>query len=96
MSDYALKLSEAELGRYQLMARTAAGTEGDMWKAAGIVEGAVVADVGCGPGAVSVVLGERVGPTGRVFAVDRGCRGGRSGAGRGGTGRADQRERGHR
>lgn len=71
MSDYALKLSEAELGRYQLMARTAAGTEGDMWKAAGIVEGAVVADVGCGPGAVSVILGELVGPTGRVFAVDR-------------------------
>jgi len=30
-----------------------------------------VADVGCGPGAISLVLAELVGPAGRVFAVDR-------------------------
>lgn len=31
----------------------------------------MVADVGCGPGAVSVVLARLVGPAGRVLAVDR-------------------------
>ncbi|HEX2047463.1 MAG TPA: methyltransferase domain-containing protein [Acidimicrobiales bacterium] len=71
MSDYALKLSEAELARYRLMAEMAARMERDLWAAAGVVEGATVADVGCGPGAVSVVLAELVGPSGRVVAVDR-------------------------
>ncbi len=71
MSDYALKLSEAEVARYRFMAEMAARTEHDLWSAAGVIEGAVVADVGCGPGAMSVVLAEVVGPTGRVVAVDR-------------------------
>jgi len=69
--EYALKLSEAELARYTLMAQSAARMEQDLWDAAGVVEGAVVADVGCGPGAISLVLAELVGPAGRVFAVDR-------------------------
>lgn len=73
MTEYALKLSDAELSRYRLMAEAAAAAERELWDAAGIVEGAVVADVGCGPGAMSVVLAQRVGPTGRVFAVDRGA-----------------------
>jgi len=71
MSEYALKLSEQELARYQRMAQAAAGIEQDLWTAAGIVPGAVVADVGCGPGAVSVVLARLVGRSGRVIAVDR-------------------------
>ena len=71
MSDYALKLSEAELARYRFMAELAARMERDLWTAAGVVEGATVADVGCGPGAVSAVLAELVGPAGRVLAVDR-------------------------
>ncbi len=71
MSDYALKLSEAELARYRFMAEAAARLERDLWTAAGVVEGAAVADVGCGPGAVSLVLAELVGPAGRVVAVDR-------------------------
>ncbi len=68
--EYALKLSDAELARYQQMAETAARAERDLWAAAGVAEGAVVADVGCGPGAVSVVLAQQVGPAGRVLAVD--------------------------
>ncbi|MGI9032365.1 MAG: methyltransferase domain-containing protein [Acidimicrobiales bacterium] len=71
MSGYGLKLSEAELNRYALMAKAAAATEADLWAAAGVVEGAVVADVGCGPGAMSAVLGRLVGPAGRVIAVDQ-------------------------
>lgn len=71
MSDYPLKLSEAELARYRFMAESAERMERDLWAASGVVAGAVVADVGCGPGALSVVLAEVVGPGGRVLAVDR-------------------------
>ncbi len=71
MTEYALKLSEAELARYQFMAESAARAEADLWAAAGVAEGAAVADIGCGPGAVSAVLGRMVGPSGSVLAVDR-------------------------
>jgi precorrin-6B methylase 2 len=53
------------------MAEAAGGMDPDLWTAAGIVPGAVVADVGCGPGAVSVVMARLVGPAGRGIAVDR-------------------------
>lgn len=70
---YALKLSDAELSRYEMMAERALAQEGDRWTAAGVVEGAVVADIGCGPGAVSIALARQVGPSGRVLAFDRGA-----------------------
>ncbi|MGH9224985.1 MAG: hypothetical protein ACRD2W_14690, partial [Acidimicrobiales bacterium] len=66
MTEYALKLSEAELARYQQMAEHAAAMEADLWAAAGLVEGAAVADVGCGPGAVAAVVARLVGPAGSV------------------------------
>ncbi len=53
------------------MAESAARMERELWAASGIVQGAVVADAGCGPGAVSVVLAGPVDPGGRVLAVDR-------------------------
>ncbi len=71
LSEYALQLSEAELARYEFMAEAAARMERDLWNAAGVAAGAVVADVGCGPGAVSMVLARLVGHAGRVLAVDR-------------------------
>ncbi len=71
LPEYALKLSEPELVRYQFMADSAARMERDLWAMSGIVEGAVVADVGCGPAAVSVVVAGIVGPGGHVVAVDR-------------------------
>ena len=71
MPDYALTLSEAELGRYQWMAANARRIEAQFWAEAGIVEGAAVADVGCGPGAIATVTAQIVGPTGRVAAVDQ-------------------------
>jgi SAM-dependent methyltransferase len=67
---YALRLSHDELGRYRMMAARARAEEGDLWALAGLVPGARVADVGCGPGAVLVALAEVVGPTGRVVGVD--------------------------
>jgi ubiquinone/menaquinone biosynthesis C-methylase UbiE len=71
MADYVLTLSDAEVARYRFMAQGAARDEREQWTAAGVVEGAGVADVGCGPGAVSSVLATIVGPSGRVLAVDR-------------------------
>jgi SAM-dependent methyltransferase len=70
VTDYALALSEAELARYRMMAAGAASEEAGAWQAAGIVPGATVADVGCGPGAVLAELAAAVGPQGRVFGVD--------------------------
>jgi ubiquinone/menaquinone biosynthesis C-methylase UbiE len=61
MSDYALALSEAEIGRYRMMAAVARRDEAAQWEAAGIIPGARVADVGCGPGAVLVAMAEVVG-----------------------------------
>ncbi len=70
MSTYSLRLSEAEIGRYRMMAEVAREAEADLWSAAGIGPGAAVADVGCGPGAVLVVMSRVVGPDGRVSGVD--------------------------
>ena len=71
MTAYALALSEEEVQRYRAMAERARTDEADLWRRAGIRPGAVVADVGCGPAAVSVVLAGLVAPGGRVLAVER-------------------------
>lgn len=67
---YALQLSEGERARYRYMAEAARAEERAEWIAAGIVPGAVVADVGCGPGAVLRLLAEDVGAQGRADGVD--------------------------
>jgi SAM-dependent methyltransferase len=66
---YALAL-EAEVRRYRLMAEQARAAEAGLWQEAGIVAGARVADVGCGPGALLPALAGAVGPDGKVAAVD--------------------------
>jgi SAM-dependent methyltransferase len=71
VAEYALSLSEAEVARYRRMAELARDAESDDWAHAGVVPGATVADIGCGPAAVSVVLAEIVGPDGRVIGVER-------------------------
>jgi SAM-dependent methyltransferase len=67
---YALALDEAEVARYRLMAEQARQAEADLWRRAGIVPGAQVADVGCGPGAMLPALADAVGPDGAVTAID--------------------------
>jgi SAM-dependent methyltransferase len=67
---YSLALSEQELRRYRMMAAGAADNEAAEWSLAGIVLGARVADVGCGPGAVLQLLAERVGANGQAVGVD--------------------------
>ena len=67
---YPLQLTQAEQERYRLMAEAARTEERAQWTAAGIVPGARVADIGCGPGAVLRLLAEEVGNSGRVDGVD--------------------------
>jgi ubiquinone/menaquinone biosynthesis C-methylase UbiE len=68
---YSLAMSDQEVDRYRVMAQMARSTEADRWAAAGIVEGAAIADLGCGPGLVLAELADIVGSRGRVCGVDR-------------------------
>ncbi|MDQ4021226.1 MAG: methyltransferase domain-containing protein [Actinomycetota bacterium] len=70
MGQYALRLSDDEVARYQWMAQRACEAEAELWPLAGISAGADVVDVGCGPGAILVALAEVVGPDGSVTGVD--------------------------
>jgi SAM-dependent methyltransferase len=67
---YPLELDQTEVERYRTMAEQARAAEADLWQRAGLVPGARVADVGCGPGAMLPALAAAVGPRGRVTAVD--------------------------
>jgi SAM-dependent methyltransferase len=67
---YSLAISEQELTRYARMAADAARGEVAEWSSAGIVAGARVADIGCGPGAVLRLLAEQVGTSGSVIGID--------------------------
>ena len=71
MADYTLAVSEVEIARYRLMAQHALAEEERERTVAGVSSGAVIADVGCGPAAMSVELARLVGPTGRVIGVER-------------------------
>jgi ubiquinone/menaquinone biosynthesis C-methylase UbiE len=71
MADYTLAVTEAEIARYRLMAQFALAGEARQLGLAGITAGAVVADVGCGPAAMSVEIAAIVGPSGRVIGVER-------------------------
>ena len=42
-----------------------------LWKRAGFAAGQHIADLGCGPGFSSIELAQRVGPSGRVTALDK-------------------------
>ena len=70
MATYSLQLDEAERARYRMMAAHAVQAEGELWARAGVVPGAAVADVGCGPGATLVELARAVGPEGRAVGVE--------------------------
>jgi SAM-dependent methyltransferase len=69
-ASYSLMLSEEERMRYRMMAKGAAENEAAEWSTAGILEGARVADVGCGPGAVLRLLSDLVGTEGSAIGID--------------------------
>jgi SAM-dependent methyltransferase len=70
VTEYTYLLSDAELARYRAMAAHALAREESLWTAAGIVPGARVVDLGCGPGTFLADLAERVGSLGRVAGLD--------------------------
>jgi ubiquinone/menaquinone biosynthesis C-methylase UbiE len=70
VTDYSLALSDSEIRRYTMMAERARSSEEQLWEIAGIVPGAVIADVGCGPAAMSVCMASVVGPSGRVIGIE--------------------------
>ena len=49
MPEYSYSLDNAELARYDAMAARALAHEASLWDKAGIVSGAAVVDLGCGP-----------------------------------------------
>jgi SAM-dependent methyltransferase len=71
VAEYTLALSDGEVARYRMLAALAREDESSDWARVGVAAGATVADVGCGPAAVSVVLAEIVGQEGRVIRVER-------------------------
>ena len=71
-SAYTLELSEPERLRYRMMAGFARDEEAELWENAGIVSGARVADVGCGPGAVLAEIAKVVGDDGTVVGIEPG------------------------
>lgn len=69
---YTLRLTEPERMRYRMMAAAAVEKEAGLWAQAGIIPGARVADVGCGPGAVLAEIGKIVGAGGTVVGIEPG------------------------
>jgi SAM-dependent methyltransferase len=70
VADYGLELDDAE---HERLRRQAAGVDlldEDLFATAGLLPGARVADLGCGPAAVLLALRERVLPGGRLWGVD--------------------------
>jgi SAM-dependent methyltransferase len=70
MAEYSYALDQAELTRYDAMAARAFEHEAGLWDAAGIIPGAAVVDLGCGPGAFLAALATRTAPSGPVVGVD--------------------------
>ena len=67
---YTLVLSDDEVARYRMMAEHARAAEADLWQLAGFADGAAVADVGCGPGAMFPAIEEAIGSGGTLVGVD--------------------------
>lgn len=67
--DHWVEVEPERMARYEAMFQWRDGHEALIAPAA-IGTGAVVADYGCGPGALSIELARRVGAAGKVFALD--------------------------
>jgi SAM-dependent methyltransferase len=73
-TDYVLGHSDFEIGRLQLQAAVLADITRRLIGECKIQHGMRVLDIGCGPGDVSMLLAEAVGPSGHVVAFDREAR----------------------
>ncbi len=69
--DYVLGTHDDEIARLGLQHRVWRPRVLDAWRRAGFAPGHTLLDVGCGPGWATLDLASIVGPSGRVFALDR-------------------------
>jgi SAM-dependent methyltransferase len=67
---YVLANDDPAMARLDALSRVYADATAAWLDSAGLAPGTTVADVGCGPGAVTLAAAERVGPAGRVVGVD--------------------------
>lgn len=72
--DYVLGTHDEELKRLGLQHSLWREQADALWELAGIRAGMTVLDVGCGPGFATLDLARRVGPSGRVIAIDESAR----------------------
>ncbi len=70
-SNYVLGYDEAEYARLEMQAKALEPFTREALKAAGVGAGWRCLDVACGTGAVTRMLGEVVGASGSVHAIDR-------------------------
>lgn len=71
---YLLGTNPEEGRRLATQHRLWASAARDLWDRAGFGSGAHLLDLGCGPGFAALELADRVGPGGRVLAVDESAR----------------------
>ena len=69
--DYVLGTHDDEIARLEFQHAVWRERALEAWQRAGIAPGHTVIDLGCGPGFAALDLADRVGPTGRVIALDR-------------------------
>jgi SAM-dependent methyltransferase len=70
VSGYGLELDDTEHARLRAQAAGVHLEDGDLWPLAGVVPGADVVDLGCGPAAVMLELLPLVGTAGTLTGVD--------------------------
>ncbi|HEY2224003.1 methyltransferase domain-containing protein [Actinomycetospora sp.] len=70
MSGYGLESDDAEAARLRRQAAGVHLVDAELWPSAGVVPGADVVDLGCGPAAVMLELAPMVGPQGSLTGVD--------------------------
>jgi ubiquinone/menaquinone biosynthesis C-methylase UbiE len=71
MQRYVIRGRDSGPDRLGLLADSDSGATSAFWDRAGLSAGARCLDLGCGPGAVTLAMARRVGPSGAVLAVDR-------------------------
>jgi SAM-dependent methyltransferase len=71
MERYVIRGGREGAGRLEILADADRPAISAFWDRTGVGPGLACLDLGCGPGIVTIDLARRVGPTGRVVAVDR-------------------------